>query len=463
MQKRYAIIDIETTGGRAARDKITEIAIVIHDGARVIDTFESLVNPECPIPYGITELTGISNEMVASAPKFYEIARQVVEKTEGCIFVAHNVRFDYSFIQEEFRRLGFTYSRKQLCTVRLSRKVFPGLRSYSLGNLIQHFNIKVDDRHRAMADTLATVDLFERILAQEKAEEDVLDLVNMGVKESLLPQNFTIEMLHQLPEACGVYYFHDRLGEVVYVGKSKNIKKRVMQHFSKKDRKGALLQQFVHELTFEITGSELVALLHESYEIKRLRPKINRAQRMRHFPFVIHSFKNEAGYICFDVLKTTAKTRKKLEVISEYPRITNAKGTLENAMKQYELCAGFCNIYPGNGACFNFHLNLCLGACAGQESAEDYNARALDAIEHLRTVFKRDFFIIDNGRTEAEKAVVLVEDGQYQGFGYFDSENGGAGLEVLRDSIKLRPGNPETARIVMRFLDKNVGVKVIPF
>ncbi|MEO1714706.1 MAG: 3'-5' exonuclease, partial [Bacteroidota bacterium] len=200
---------LETTRCRASRDKITEIAIVLHDGQQILDQFESLVNPECPIPYGITELTGISQEMVADAPKFYEIAKQVVEITEGAVFVAHNVRFDYSFLQAEFRRLGFTYTRKNLCTVRLSRKAFPGLPSYSLGKLIRHFGIQVPARHRAMADTMATVELFQRILAQQESEDHVYSLVNLGMRESLLPKNLSIEKIHALPEENGVYYFHD--------------------------------------------------------------------------------------------------------------------------------------------------------------------------------------------------------------------------------------------------------------
>ncbi len=147
-KKQYTIIDIETTGGRASRDKITEIAIIVHDGEKIIETYETLINPECYIPYGITQLTGISQDMVAEAPKFYEVAKKIVELTEGRVFVAHNVRFDYTFIREEYQRLGFTFSRRQLCTVRLSRQAFPGLSSYSLENLIRHFQIDVDARHR---------------------------------------------------------------------------------------------------------------------------------------------------------------------------------------------------------------------------------------------------------------------------------------------------------------------------
>ena len=226
---KFAIIDIETTGGRARDERITEIAIALHDGEKTIETFETLINPERSIPYYITKITGIDDQMVAQAPRFYEVAKRIIQLTEGSIFVAHNVRFDYSFVQEEFRRLGYTYTRKQLDTVRLAREAFPGLGSYSLGALIERFNIKVKDRHRALADVLATVKIFEMIMAKKENMDRAEDFVNRGVKESQLPASLNLEKLHALPDQCGVYYLHDANGDVVYVGKSINIKKRIAQ------------------------------------------------------------------------------------------------------------------------------------------------------------------------------------------------------------------------------------------
>lgn len=460
-EKLYAIIDVETTGGRAVRDRITEIAIVVHDGTKIVDTFDSLVNPETRIPYGITQLTGITQEMVADAPKFYEIAKKVVELTEGAVFVAHNVRFDYSFIREEFRRLGFTFTRKQLCTVRLARKAFPGLRSYSLGKLIKHFGIQVNDRHRALADTLATVELFEKILHKEDGGQTAEEMINLGIKEALLPKNVSLETMHALPEACGVYYMHDEEGRCVYVGKSINIKKRVAQHFSKKTEKASKLQRFVHDITYEITGSELAALLLESHEIKTLRPYVNRAQRRRYFPFVIHTYTNDEGYICFAVDKPTAAKRKKLNVVGEYTKLNGAKGRLKYALEHYELCGRFCNVDTGTTACFNFHLKQCRGGCVGQEAAEEYNARARAVIERFATVFEEDFCIVDCGRNEQEQSIVLVEDGEYKGYGYVDKEHFYGSASAIRDAVKMYPGNPETSRIIRHFLSKNPRVKVV--
>lgn len=456
--QRYAIIDIETTGSKAMRDRITEIAIVLHDGDKIINQWQSLINPECYVPYYITELTGISQEMVQDAPKFYEIAKTVVELTEGSVFVAHNVRFDYGFIRAEFQRLGYTFTRKQLCTVRLSRKSFPGLRSYSLGNLINHFNIPVDARHRAMADTLATVKIFEKIIARKNGPTQVKEMVNLGIKESLLPANISVEKLHSLPEACGVYYFHDKAGNLAYVGKSINIKKRVAEHFAKVTEKARKLQNCVHEITYELTGSELIALLLESEEIKKHRPYINRKQRTRSFPFAIHTFKDENGYIRFDTLKTTAKDRKTLQILAEFPKLGNAKSRLQRVVRTFGLCPQLAGLEARTTGkvCFNYHLKKCEGACADLEEATIYNERAEKAIAFLSQLFDDDFFLIDEGRRADERAVVLVEGNCYKGFGYIDGSNGAMGLEDLRSVINGKfKDNPEVKGIIRKFMFNN--------
>ena len=463
MKKKYAIIDIETTGGRPDTEKITEIAIVLHDGEKVIDEWETLLNPERSIPYNITQITGITNEMVEDAPKFFEVAKKIVEMTEGAIFVAHNVRFDYGFIREEFRRLGFTYMRKQLCTVRMSRQAFPGLRSYSLGNLISHFGISVNDRHRAMADTKATVELLEKIFEKETSEEQILEMVNLGVKESKLPNNLTLEKLHAIPEETGVYYFHDPEGDIVYVGKSINIKKRVMEHFTAKTQKAAALQKYVYDISYEVTGSELVALLFESHEIKRLLPPINKAQRRKIFPYVIFNYQNDIGYECLAVAKVKAREKVKLNVLREFPNLNSAKGKLRGLIEDYELCQNYCNTDNTGSPCFYYHLHKCHGACVGKEAPEDYNKRVAQIIDAVKIDFEENFFIIDIGRNIEEKSVILVEDGQYKGFGYVDLEEANGGVDVLRDAIKSYAHHPEIAKMIHSFLYKKNKFTVIKF
>ncbi|MBK7407579.1 MAG: GIY-YIG nuclease family protein [Saprospirales bacterium] len=460
---RFAIIDVETTGGQAARDKITEIAIVLHDGEKILDTFETLINPECLIPGFISGLTGITNEMVADAPRFFEVARTVVEMTQDAIFVAHNARFDYSFIREEFRRLGYTYTRKTLCTVQLSRKSFPGLPSYSLGNLIRHFRISVDQRHRAMADTLATTEIFTFILQSQQGQSQLTHLLKMGIKESLLPNGFGIEKIAALPEECGVYYFHNHGGDVVYVGKSINIQKRIASHFQDKTHKAGQLQEHAREVTYELTGSELIALLLESREIKRLRPLINRAQRNRQYPYGIFSYTSADGYLCFMPAKTSNKLVKEKTLLAEYPHLESARNHLQAMVERFQLCEKRVGLDAGPGPCFPYQLGTCLGACIEQESPEAYNLRAQEAQEALTAVLDGHFVILDKGRTQEEQAAVVVENGRLFGWGYVSPDDQAHNLDDWKGLVKRAEGNAEENRLVKRFIEgKKVRVLAFP-
>jgi DNA polymerase-3 subunit epsilon len=463
MKKKYAVIDVETTGGKASRDRIIEIAIVVHDGTQIIDSWESLIHPETSIPWNITILTGIKDEMVADAPKFYEVARKIVEMTEGAIFVAHNARFDYSFVVEEFKRLGYTYTRRQLCTLRLARQTLPDLYAYGLDALSRHFNIKNEARHRAMGDVQATIKILEYILQHEDNREKADLLINLGIKEALLPNNLNLDIVHALPEACGVYYFHNAAGDVIYVGKSINIQKRIAEHFADKTEKAQKLQEQVHDISYEVTGSELMALLHESFEIKRLLPGINRAQRTRKFPYVVHSYYNPQGYLCFGISEMAAKNRRKLDILAEFPKVSSAKGRLSAARAKFDLCEKLLGLSPNSGPCFHFHLQQCAGACVQQESAAEYNERALSAKEYICQIFDYNFFIIDQGREEAEYAVIMVEDGHLRGYGYLDREAYALDADALREAVRPVVGNAETNRIIARFLSSNPNVEVLKF
>ena len=464
--QRFAVVDLETTGTRPSRDKITEVAIIRHDGQREIDRWQTLVHPECLINTAIEELTGISDELVAEAPKFYEIARQIVEYTEGYVFVAHNVRFDYTFLREEFARLGFTYTRKQLCTLQLARKSFPKRKSYSLGRLCAELSIPHQRAHRAMADAEATAVLLERCLArQDAAPTDTTQVIKATMRESLFPGGLSLKRIRSLPQACGVYYFLDRGGRVVYVGKSQNIRRRVLEHFGQKDEKSNRLHQQVNSIRYELTGSELVALLHESYEIKRLRPAINRAQRRRFFPFVLHRAAcPDTGVLTLQLTRPSPEERAQLDVVAEYGKLGRAKGALQFVQREYELCGRYVNLERGKPGtpCFHYHLKSCHGVCAGHEDVEAYNARVGEACQRIKTVFGDDFFILDEGRTPEEESVVLVEDGRYRGYGYRPRPKRRVAnpcRKKLRAVIQPYPGNPETARIIRRYLnDKDVQV-----
>lgn len=451
---KYAIIDIETTGGTAEREKITEIAIVLHDGTRELDRYQTLINPERGIPYNISQLTGITNEMVADAPKFYEIAKKIVEFTKDCIFVAHNVQFDYGFVQAEFKRLGFVYQRKRLCTVRLGRAILPGHKSYSLGNICRDLGISLVGAHRAMNDTLATVKLFEVLLANDTNGAIPL-MLNHGVVATRLPQNISMEKLDELPESCGVYYFYNHEKEVIYVGKSINIRKRVMEHLGNKQAKAQRMVASIHDISYEITGSELIALLLESHEIKTLKPSYNRAQKPRVATYDLFYWQDEKGYYRLE----TAKTPTNVEILGSYSSHNEAKAVLKSLQRDYGLCANLCSTLPSDRACFRYHLGECSGACLGKETPDTYNEKPLQAIRSFRPDrFSEDFFLVEDGRDLDEKAVILVQNKEYKGYGYTSKD---APRDAWFDAIKKRKHNYSIVQIIREYMNSSKKWRII--
>lgn len=453
----YAIVDVETTGGSARYERVIEVAIVLHDGQRVVDTFSTLLYPERSIPWNITRITGINDEMVADAPRFFEVARRIVEMTREAVFVAHNVSFDYGFLREEFARLGYTFScRQRLCTVRLARKVFPGLPSYSLDNLRAHFGISSERAHRALDDALATAQLLEHILAAQNGQQSIRTLIQHGVQASRLPQGMTLERLNEAPEACGVYYLHDARGEVVYVGKSIDIRKRLFEHFADTSPKGEKLRAGVADFSYEVTGSELVALLLESAEIKRLQPRINRALRVREFSAAIYAYTDERGYRRLVVGRLQQSLRAPLERVAELPRLSNARSWLESTARRFELCYKLCHLEDTTGACFHYGLHRCAGACVGVEAPDAYNERAEQAITALSRGLSGSFAVIEPGRSPDEQAVVVVWEGAFAGYTYCSTHETLSLQEVL-GAAHMPFQDPDAARIIRGYLEQRKG------
>ncbi|MEN8886431.1 MAG: exonuclease domain-containing protein, partial [Winogradskyella sp.] len=282
----YTIIDVETTG---KTNRMTEISVFKFDGKTVVDEFTSLINPNSFIPAHITALTGIDNETVANAPYFEDVAQDVLNITEDTVFVAHNVNFDFNVISGEFKRLGIDFNRKKLCTVRLSRKLLPGHRSYSLGKLCKDLDINLVDRHRARGDAEATTILFELLLQQPNASDVFKDFLNKNSREATLPPNLPKATFEALPSSAGIYYFKNKKGKVIYVGKAKDIKKRVLSHFYSKTKKAQDMVRETGDIDFEISGSELVALLMEDAAIKHHFPIYNKAAKRTIQSFSIFS------------------------------------------------------------------------------------------------------------------------------------------------------------------------------
>ena len=455
--KAYTIIDIETTGGDPRKDRITEIAVFRYEEGEVVDQFTSLVNPGVPIPAMITRITGIDNELVATAPRFFEVAKRIVEITQDAVFVAHNVRFDYSFVQREFRNLGYTYTRKQLCTVRLSRKILPGLKSYSLGKICTHLNIHNDARHRAEGDAQATLTLFQHLLEQQ--QHNGADTIAQSLKQSIaavkLPDNLPPEIVTELPEETGVYYFLDEKQKVLYVGKSNNIRKRVLSHFqgAHKSIRGMKLMKQLHQVTYELTGSELVALLLENDEIKRLQPSYNRAQRRVKFQYAIFEFTNSGGFRELRVdRRKNIKTPLALFTSRRY-----AEASLKLRMKDFQLCPRYCGVESLGQRCFYKQIDQCMGTCVGDEPPAEYNSRVDAAIHALNHGLSENesFLVVGLGRTYDEHSIVWVQNGVFRGRMYMDKSLIDGNYHAICEMIPSQPEHPDVRRIIQGYIRKH--------
>jgi DNA polymerase-3 subunit epsilon len=437
----FAIIDVETTGGGIAGNRITEICIALLKHGVVIDKYSTLVNPERHIPQYITALTGIDDTMVANAPRFFEVAEKIDEFTNDAIFVAHNVSFDYNVIRGEFRLIGQHYNRKKLCTVRLSRKLIPGHPSYSLGRLCNAINIPHLNRHRAEGDVDATVILFQRLLSLDENWETINQFLNPRSKQATLPPHLPAEQIDELPEGAGIYLFKNQKHQIIYAGKAKNIKKRVLSHFYDKKTKEYQLGQETHFIDFELTGNELLALLVESEHIRKHYPKFNRAQKWPATTYQIISYENQRGIVQLALEKTKTQS----DSLSTFYNKTEAIEKLEEICETFKLCPRFCTLQSNVEKCSHYRIKNCEGICEGTESVEDYNNKVAAAMQSLKDN-TQSFAIQGKGRSEGEIAFALVVEGQYKGFGFFDRSDSICNIEDYEPFFKTSASNLSYAR-----------------
>jgi DNA polymerase-3 subunit epsilon len=443
----FAIIDVETTGGGITGNRITEICVVLLKGNSIIDKYTTLVNPDKLIPYSITALTGIDNEMVASAPYFYEVADTINQLTENAVFVAHNVTFDYNVIRNEFKAIGINYSRKKLCTVRLSRRLIPGLASYSLGNLCSSISIPLNDRHRAEGDTDATVILFKRLLGLDDDFSLMLSFLNNRSKQGILPPHLSRDQIDNLPETPGIYLFKDKQHKVIYAGMSKNIKKRVLSHIYSKSTKEFQLSQETYYIDFEETGNELIALLLESDLIKKHFPKHNRAQKRPAYAYQIISYENRKNILQLAL----AKTKVVDDSIVTFYNMELAKERLVQLCEVFRLCPIYCGLQSSMEKCSHYRIKNCEGVCDGSEQTEAYNEKVRLAINTLEKE-KPSYIIMCKGREWEEQAFVLVIKGHYQGYGYIDSDTSISSFEDCQAYLQPKIHSYHTNKIIESYL-----------
>ena len=392
--------------------------------------------------------------MLRNAPKFYEVAKRVVEITEDCIIVAHNAEFDYRILRTEFNRLGFDYKRKSLCTVDLAKQLIPGQESYSLGKLTRSLGIPVSDRHRATGDAMATVKLFKMLLAKDVEKIIIQDAIKAEPIHKMAPNLKTI--VEALPSATGVYYIHNVQGDVIYIGKSRNIKSRVNQHFTSDGNKSKKIQANVAAVTYEDTGSELVALLKESEEIKKIKPIYNRSLRRKIFTHGLYEFKDENGYINLKI--DVADGRKK--PIATFANRQSAKSFLFRAVDDFNLCQKLSGLYNTKKSCFKYDIKECFGACIQKESSDTYNERVQQLIQKY-TFDSKDIAIIDKGRAVDEHSVILIENGVFKGLGFFNLNYQITNIKVLETLITSMENNRDAQHIIQSHLRKNKHLKII--
>ena len=346
--------------------------------------------------------------MLRSAPKFYEIAKRIVEITEDCILVAHNAQFDYRILKTEFRRLSFDFERKNLCTVELSKKLIPDLPSYSLGKLVRSLGIPVSDRHRASGDATATVKLFKMLLDKDVEKTIIKEAIRLDAKHQMEPK--LTDIISKLPSVTGVYYVHKPDGEIVYIGKSKNIKSRINQHFTGQTPKSKKIQLEV----------------------------------------------DPEGYINLKIEKIKGKQKP----ITTFSNHESGKSFMNKIVEQNQLCQKLCGLYKTANSCFGYDIKSCAGACISEEPSEIYNKRVLNLIDS-HTFKDQNMIIIDYGREVDERSAVLIENGVFRGYAYFNLNFQIHTTAVLKSILTPMEHNKDAQHIIQSFMRRHKRLKII--
>lgn len=450
----YAILDIETTGGQFNEEGITEIAIYKFDGHEVVDQFISLVNPEIPIQPFVIKLTGINNAMLRTAPKFFEVAKRIIEITNNCILVAHNASFDSRILRTEFRRLGYDFQLPTLCTVELAQRLIPEQPSYSLGKLVRALGIPMADRHRAGGDALATVKLFKMLLDKDYEKTIVKQFVKTEVEKGLAPR--LLDIVEQLPSRTGIYYIHDESGEIIFIGRSKNIKKTVNQHFIGTSTKAKKIQTLVYTVTYEETGSELIAQLKEVEEINFNKPKLNRSPVRINTGWALLAQADANGFINFKIQKGSRSSK----AISYFSSLAEAKFKINELAQNNNLCQELCGVNEVVDESSTTELQLCDGTSLQTIDSSEYNLRVQLVINQL-TFQNKAILLQDRGRNISERSAVLIENGRYIGYTFYDLNYQVTNLNVLRNIIVLTQQSNNMLPLIQMYANKNRHTKVL--
>ena len=450
----YAVVDIETTGGHASSNGITEIAIYITDGQQIIEQYQTLLNPYYTIPRFVEVLTGITNEMVSGERDFKMAADELFDLLHDKIFVAHNVNFDYSFLKFHFAQCGYELNCPKLCTIRLGRQLIPGLKGYGLEKICRHLGIEIEDRHRANGDAAATVQLFHHLLKCDESNY-IKSMLKHGSKEQFLPPNVSASQIKNIPALPGVYYFHDKKGKAIYVGKAKNLNKRVNSHFSN-NKTNKQKQEFlkkIYSVSFQEMATELMAFILESCEIRKLWPEQNRSQKRFEPSFGLYYYEDGNGYLRLFI----EKKMKHLKCLYSFNLLIEGHNLLRELIHRFELCPRLCFIQKGdtsqNSPCNLSDNNHCHGACEKLETPSEYNCRVLDCFHYLENELPT-FALIENGFTANEKSCILMEKGKFYGMGYLSASESFNALDDIKYRLTPYNENDYIRGLIYKYAEK---------
>ena len=400
------------------------------------------------------KLTGINCKILRNAPRFFEIAKRIIEITENCLIVAHNADFDYRILRTEFSRLGYNFKRNSLCTVKLSQQLLPEMKSYKLGKLVRELGIPISDRHRAQGDALATVKLFE-LLLEKDSNKEILKSQIKALHTHQVPSKY-LSIIEELPTSTGVYYIHNAVGDILYIGKSNNIRKRVRTHLTGSDRKAIKIQKKLHKVNFETTGSELIALLKEQHEIKKNQPRINKEGRYRLYPMGIR-IDEQTPY--HQLVMEQVRNNREYLVVFKNGRV--AKHVMNRWMETHKLCQKHSSIKEAEGACYAYKNNSCKGACIEKEKTESYNQR-LHQLKDKNNYPHDDFLMIDRGRKEGEYSFIYVENQSFRGYGFYELNHQVKSKEKIFNRITAIEDNSDCRTLILSYIKKKKYRKLIP-
>lgn len=413
----YAIVDVETTGGKFNEEGITEVAIYKFNGHEIVDQFASLVNPEKEIQPFVVKLTGINNAMLKRAPKFYEVAKRIIEITTDTTLVAHNAEFDHRMLRLEFDRLGFNYERPTLCTVELAQSLLPEQKSFNLGKLTKALGIPITDRHRATGDALATVKLF-KLLLQKDIDKKIISQSLKYYKPLKIEPNLK-SILENIPNATGVFYVYNDKSEIIYIGKSKNLKKRVTQLFTGSNKKSKEIQKKVSEVTFEKTGSELISILKEYIEVRKHLPFLNGKVRRTNFSHGLYRFVDEEGRSHLEIKSVT----KKPNYLLSFSSLKSGNNFLSKQIEELE-----------------------------DTSIPNSKEVLIELIKEKYSLKNKTKIIIDRGREVSERSVILMEKGKVLGYAFVNLRIQMTDIAMLKSLLTPVESSKEVRHILSSYL-----------